>query len=300
MEKWMNKSKLNRVNKALMPWYFLAPAIILLGVIVLFPICKVVQYSFYENMFYSDDPAFIGFTNYASVLADSRFISVIRFTVLFTGGSVIMHVCMGVLFAVLLNTKINKVALTVFRVIFVLPWVFTAAVVAVVWQLMLNTQGIVNMFISMAAGHTVLLEWLGTANLAVISLLVINAWRGYPTCMISFLAALQNIPGDIYEAADVDGASRLRQFFSLTLPQLKPVIFSVGLLDAIWTMNLFPLIWLTTGGGPLSATESIATFTYRLSFTEFEFGEASAMAIIGLLLTMIGVIFYMRGQKSVD
>lgn len=98
----------------------------------------------------------------------------------------------------------------------------------------------------------------------------------------------------------MDGASKLRQFFSLTIPQLKPVILSVSLLDGIWTMNLFPLIWLTTGGGPQGVTESIATFTYRLSFTEFQFGHASAMAVIGLILTLTFVLFYLRAQKTTD
>lgn len=300
MKKYIKQNTIviGRVKNSAKPWLFLMPALVLLVLVILYPVCKVIQYSFFENMMYAKSPKFIGLQNYITVLKDSRLIKMLVFTVIFTLGSVFLHICIGILFAVKLNSKINPKILSIFRVIFVLPWVFTAAVVAVVWQLMLTPQGVVNTILSQITGARVMVEWLGTSTTAIISLLIINAWRGYPTCMVSFLAALQNIPSDIYEAASVDGAGKIKQFFSITLPQLKPVILSVGLLDGIWTMNLFPLIWLTTGGGPFGATETIATLTYRLSFVEFEFGKASALGVIGLIITMIGVVFYMRVQKS--
>lgn len=284
--------------KKVKPYLFIFPAAFMLGLIILFPVIKVFIYSFQDNII--QEPTFVGLQNYQTVLADARFPKMIRFTLIFTLGSVAMHIIIGIVLAVLLNTRINRAVLTVFRVVFVFPWVFTAAVVALVWQLMLQPQGVVNAVISLLAGKTVLLEWLGKPWLAIISIMIINAWRGYPTCMVSFLAGLQNIPEEMYEAAALDGAGRIKQFFALTLPSLKPVILSVGLLDAIWTMNLFPLIWLTTGGGPLGMTETIATLTYRISFVEFNFGKASALAVISLLLTMIGVVFYMRAQRVTD
>lgn len=295
----MNNSLRHRnYSQKIKPYLFIMPAALMLGLVILFPVVKVLIYSFQDNII--NDPYFAGIENYKAVLSDTRFPKMLRFTVIFTLGSVAMHITIGVIFAVLLNAKINKVALTIYRVIFVFPWVFTAAVVALVWQLMLQPQGVVNAVISSIAGKTVLIEWLGKPSLAVLSIMIINAWRGYPTCMVSFLAGLQNIPEEMYEAASIDGAGKMRQFFALTLPALKPVILSVGMLDAIWTMNLFPLIWLTTGGGPLGMTETIATLTYRMSFVEFKFGGASALAVIGLVITMIGVLFYMRAQKVTD
>lgn len=282
------------------PWLFLSPAIILLCLVILYPICKVISFSFQENIFYSDTPKCIGLENYVAVITDDRFPKMLCFTFIFTFGSVILHLVLGILFAVLLNAKISRRWLSFFRVVYILPWVFTAAIVALVWQLMLAPQGVVNVLLSHIMGQPIAKEWLANPTLAVVSLLVINAWRGYPTTMTSCLAGLQNIPSEIYEAADMDGASKFHQFFSLTLPMLKPVILSVGLLDCITTMNLFPLIWLTTGGGPQGSTESIATFTYRLSFTYFEFGQASAMAVIGLALTLTFVLFYIRAQKSTE
>lgn len=296
----LNNLKYAKFKKKLTPWLFVGPAAIILVVVLLVPILNVIKYSFLENMIMPGDHAFVWFDNYIHVLQDADFMNMIYFTVVFTLGSVLLHISFGVLLAVALNQKINKVALTIFRVLFILPWVFTAAVVAVVWQLMLTPLGVTNSILSLIVGEQVLLDWLGNPSLVVFSLLMINAWRGYPHCMISVLAALQGIPTVIYEAADVDGAGKFRKFFSITLPQLKPVLASVSLLDAIWTMNLFPLIWLTTGGGPSGATESIATLTYRYAFVEYQFGYSSALAVIGLILTFSVTIFYIRAQKNVN
>lgn len=296
----LNNTKFAKFKKQLTPWLFVGPAAIILVVVLLVPIINVIRYSFVDNMIMQGDHAFVWFDNYIHVLSDSGFMDMIYFTVVFTLGSVVLHMVFGILLAVALNTKINKFALTFFRILFILPWVFTAAVVATVWQLMLTPLGVTNSVLSEIVGNQVLIDWLGNSKYVVFSLLVINAWRGYPHCMISVLAGLQSIPTAIYEAADVDGAGKVRKFFSITLPQLKPIIASVALLDAIWTMNLFPLIWLTTGGGPSGATESIATLTYRYAFVEYQFGYSSALAVIGLVLTMGVTVFYIKAQKHVD
>lgn len=296
----MNKQQLFRLRKKAVPWLFLLPALLVMAAVIAFPIFKVIQYSFIDNIFLAEDMRFVGLSNYVKVLQDPRTGKMLLFTVVFTLGSVVLHSALGVLFAVLLNGRISSRALAFFRVLYVLPWIFTAAVVAITWQLILNPQGVANVLLSAAMGRKVMVEWLGKPVLAVFSLLLINAWRGYPTCMVSFLAGLQNIPVSLYEAAEVDGAGKVRQFFSITLPQLRPIIFSMAILDGIWTMNLFPLIWLTTGGGPLGTTETIATLTYRMSFVEYEFGRSSALAVIGLLITTVGIVFYMKLQKQVD
>ena len=296
----MNKQQLFRLRKKAVPWLFLLPALLVMAAVIAFPIFKVIQYSFIDNIFLAEDMRFVGLSNYVKVLQDPRTGKMLLFTVVFTLGSVVLHSALGVLFAVLLNGRISSRALAFFRVLYVLPWIFTAAVVAITWQLILNPQGVANVLLSAAMGRKVMVEWLGKPVLAVFSLLLINAWRGYPTCMVSFLAGLQNIPVSLNEAAEVDGAGKVRQFFSITLPQLRPIICSMAILDGIWTMNLFPLIWLTTGGGPLGTTETIATLTYRMSFVEYEFGRSSALAVIGLLITTVGIVFYMKLQKQVD
>jgi multiple sugar transport system permease protein len=116
--------------------------------------------------------------------------------------------------------------------------------------------------------------------------------------MISLLAGLQGISQDLYEAAEVDGANAYHQFISITIPQLKPIILSMAMLDCIWTMQQFPLVWMTTGGGPIHATEMLSTYTYKLAFSKYEFSLASASAVIILIFSMVLASVYVRRQKA--
>jgi multiple sugar transport system permease protein len=118
--------------------------------------------------------------------------------------------------------------------------------------------------------------------------------------MVSLLAGLQGIPTELYEAGTIDGANGRQLFRYITLPQLKPIIVSLAMLDFIWTMHQFTLIWMTTGGGPIHVTEMLSTFTYKLAFSSYEFSHASASAFIILLLSMFVAFFYVRQQKASD
>lgn len=124
-----------------------------------------------------------------------------------------------------------------------------------------------------------------------------NIWAGYPFFMISLLAGLQGVPAELYEAARVDGASAVQQFWNVTIPQLRPIIVSMAMLDVLWTTQQFALIWLTTGGGPISVTEMLSTFTYKLAFTGFDFSAASASAVVVLVFSLIIAVFYVRSQR---
>jgi multiple sugar transport system permease protein len=118
--------------------------------------------------------------------------------------------------------------------------------------------------------------------------------------MTSLLAGLQGIPTELFEAAKVDGANPLQRFVSITLPQLRPIVISMALLDFIWTTQQFALIWMTTGGGPLNTTEMLSTFTYKLAFSRYQFGSASASAAIVLVISLVLAFFYVRAQKARD
>jgi multiple sugar transport system permease protein len=118
--------------------------------------------------------------------------------------------------------------------------------------------------------------------------------------MVSLLAGLQGVPEDLYEAATIDGASEWRKFIAITIPQLMPVIVSISMLDFIWTMQVFALVWMTTGGGPIHATEVLGTYTYKLAFSRYQFSAAAASAVIILVISMTVAFFYIRHQKSRD
>ena len=141
-------------------------------------------------------------------------------------------------------------------------------------------------------------EWFSSTKTALHALTFVNIWAGYPLYMVSLLAGLQGIPKDLYEAAGIDGANEFQKFRYITIPQLMPIIISIALLDFIWTMQVFPLVWMTTGGGPIHATEMLSTYTYKLAFSSYEFSLASASAILILLLSMSMTYFYIKHQKA--
>jgi len=279
------------------PYAFVGPAIVLLLLLLLLPIFRVVYDSFLDNTLVVKNPHWVGLNNFAQLLKDPVFYVSIKNTVLFTAGSVMLHLVVGLAFALLLNQRIHPVALGFFRAALILPWVFTVAVVAVNWQLLLNPLGIVNYILRAFHFIDSSIEWFGDDRYAMAGLLLVNTWRGYPFVMISILAGLQSIAADLYEASRVDGANVTQSFLHITLPQLKPVLLSVGLLDTIWTFQLFPLIWLTTGGGPGHATEVLATYAYKKAFESVQFSMASTIAVAILCGTTVMTFFYLKQQR---
>jgi multiple sugar transport system permease protein len=164
----------------------------------------------------------------------------------------------------------------------------------------LNANGIVNYRLTTVHLSEGQVEWLADPDKALVAVTFINIWAGYPFFMMSLLAGLQGIPEDLNEAAMVDGANGLQRFLHITLPQLKPIIVAMAVLDILWTTQQFALIWLTTGGGPIDATEMLSTFTYKWAFSRYQFSMASASAVVILLLSLVLAVFYVRHQKAQD
>ncbi|KQT01505.1 sugar ABC transporter permease [Cellulomonas sp. Leaf395] len=292
---------MGRIKRTLTPYGFLTPTGVLLIILMITPIIMVVSYSLMDRVITNKNPAFVGFENYLEVLTDPVFFTAVRNTLVFTISSVVVHFVIGLTFALMLNSPLLKDRTKAFfRVLYILPWLFTVAIVAVLWRLLLSPNGVVNYLLGSAGITDGATEWLANPSTALAAVTFINIWSGYPFFMISLLAGLQGIPRELYEAAKVDGAGVVAQFRNVTLPQLRPIIISMALLDFIWTTQQFALIWMTTGGGPINSTEVLSTFTYKLAFTEYEFSVASAAAVLVLLMSMVLAFFYVRHQKARD
>lgn len=283
-------------KRTIAPYLYIAPAIILLIILLLYPMVTVLRYSLYNNAIVTHHPTFVGLQHYIQLFKEGRFRTSILNTAAFTIGSVILHVCFGLLLAVLLNEPINPRARSIFRVLLIMPWVFTAVIVALLWRLILNPLGVFNFVLKALGIIGTNITWFGDPGRAMPTLVAVNLWAGFPFVMVSLLAGLQGIPEVLYEAAIVDGAGRFRQFIHITIPMLKPVLISISLLDFIWTFRLFPLIWLTTGGGPLRATETLSIYSYLASFNNYEFSKGASIAMIILLATMALSVFYIRSR----
>jgi multiple sugar transport system permease protein len=288
-----------RFTRRLIPYGYLSPTLALMVVLMLIPIVMVISYSVMDNVITKKNPNFVGFDNYLEVLTSEVFRIAILNTLFFTVVSVLAHLVIGLAFAMLLNTSLlGHGVKAFFRVIYVLPWLFTVAIIAILWRLLLNPSGVVNYVLDTIGLTDGNVEWLSTPETALFAVTFINIWSGYPFFMISLLAGLQGIARELYEAATVDGAGMVKQFLFITLPQLKPIIISMAMLDIIWTTQQFALIWMTTGGGPIRATEMLSTFTYKLAFSQNQFALASTSAVIVLVLSMIIAVFYVRHQKA--
>jgi multiple sugar transport system permease protein len=289
------------LRQRLEPYGFLSPTMLLLFVLMLVPIFMVIRYSLMDNVIVDKSPEFAGLDKYVDVLTNGVFWVAAKNTTFFTGVSVVAHLVLGMGFALLLNTSLlGSATKAFFRVLYILPWLFTIAIVAVLWRMLLNPNGVLNYVLMDAGLIDSKVEWLADPGKALFAITFINIWSGYPFYRMSLLAGLQGIPKDLYEAATVDGASAIQRFRHVTLPQLRPIIVSIAMLDVIFTTQQFALIWMTTGGGPINVTEMLSTFTYKLAFNRYEFSEASASAVIIFAFSMVLAFFYVRYQKARD
>ncbi|CAN7669048.1 sugar ABC transporter permease [Pararhizobium sp. LjRoot235] len=284
--------------RKLVPYLYVSPATLLLVLLMLFPMAMVFRYSLMDGAIMTKDAGFAGFQNYIAIFKNPVFWQSVVQTLYFTVMSVVFHFIIGLAFALLLNTeRVDPLVRSILRVLYILPWLFTAVIIAIIWRLLLDPNGVVNSVLM--AFHIVdfKVEWFSSTRTAIHALTFANIWAGYPLYMVSLLAGLQGIPKELYEAAGIDGANEFEKFWYITIPQLMPIIISIALLDFIWTMQVFPLVWMTTGGGPIYSTEVLSTFTYKLAFAQYEFSLASASAMIILVISMSVTYFYIKHQQ---
>ncbi len=291
----------NKLKKTLTPYGYLAPTLILMMILLVIPIIMVIRYSLYNNVIAEKNPVFVGFANYATVLKSKDFWNAIKHTLFFVIVSIIAHMLIGMTFALILNTRyLSSRTKGIFRTLYALPWMFTASVIAITWRMILDPNGVLNYLIQLFHISDSQITFLASRDIALRSVTLINIWSGYPFYMISILAGLQGISTDLYEASALDGANAVQTFFSITIPQLKPILISLIMLDFVWTLQQFALIWMTTGGGPVNATETVSTWIYKQGFTKFQYSMASTGAVILLILCTIVGIFYVRHQLAED
>ncbi len=285
--------------RILSAYLYLTPAVALFCVLMVVPMTVALWYSTLDRAILNKDPSFVGLENFRIVFRDETFWISVQNTLYFTVMSVVFHLALGMAFALLLNSgRVHPLLRSVLRALYVLPWMFTPVIIAIIWRLLLDPKGVINNILVAMQFVERNVEWFGSTATALHALTFVNIWAGYPLFMVSLLAGLQGVPDELYEAASIDGANELQQFWHVTLPHLVPIVISIALLDFIWTMQVFPLVWMTTGGGPIHATEMLSTYTYKLAFSRYQFSQASASAIVVLALSMAVTYFYIRHQKA--
>ncbi|MCC7368091.1 MAG: sugar ABC transporter permease [Chloroflexi bacterium] len=287
---------LTRLNKAL-PFEILCilPALIATLLVIVVPLLYSLGISFYRYIL--TDPAnirFIGFANYVQAFGDSSFVSALRTTAVFTIGTVAAQFVLGMVFALVVHNLSFGQGLV--RTAMLVPIFMTPAVAAFMWRFMLHPDlGIVNYFVSMVGlGKPV---WLGNPSLALFAVMAVDIWRNTPFMFLIFLAGMQSLPSELYEAAAVDGASPAQRFLRITLPLLTPLIMVALIIRGMDAVREFDILFIMTGGGPGNATETIALATHRYSFRVYNMGLGSAVSYIIFVVVFVASIFFVRRMQ---
>ncbi len=283
-----------RYRQELQAYAFLWPALLILALLMVYPLIQVVQMSFHEVTLQKE--TWVGLSNYSQLLQTPIFWQVLWQTILFTAGSVSMHLLIGLSLAMLLHSKINARFRNFTRGMLIIPWLLAPTVAGMIWVLMLAPFGVVNGLLATLGiiEPSATITWLGSPSTALFSVTAMNVWRAFPFFMVMLLAGLQAIPEEIYEAADIDGTSPLATFWYITLPGLRGVITTIVLLDSIWTFRAFDPVYVMTGGGPINSSEVLATAIYFDAFQKLKFGYASAEAVVMFLILFVVSGFYVR------
>ena len=277
-------------------WWFLAPALALLGLFFVVPVAAGLLFSLTDFDLYAiGSPSrarFVGLANYGRTLTDPAFWQAVRNTLYFVlvGGPLSVGLSLGA--ALLLNERLVR-ARSLFRTVYFAPVVTTLVAVAIVWRYLYHPRyGLLNHGLGLAGIGPV--DWLGDPNWAMPGIILLAMWKNFGYNMLIFIAGLQGISSELYEAAAVDGAGRWRRFLHVTLPGLAPVFLFVGVTTMIGYFQLFAEPYVMTQGGPLGSTRSIVLLMYEEGFRWWRMGLASTIAVLLLLMTLAATLLQMR------
>jgi multiple sugar transport system permease protein len=271
-------------------WLLISPALLFILVIVVWPLVETIRLSFTDATLGGEN--WVGVTNYAALFADPKFWQTVGRTFYWMALAVSLKLIVGLIGASLLNAAVPGKAL--FRVLVMPPWVIPIAIGVIGWKWMYNGYfGLISGLLQEFGLVQDRVALLATKTSALYSAVVTDVWVGTPMVTLFFLAAMQGVSKDLYEAAWVDGASRWYRFRRITIPQIMPVIVSMALLSAIWTFNSFEIIWILTEGGPRGATTTLIIDTYKVAISSQRFGEGAARAVVIVVLLAVFSLFYL-------
>ncbi|GLF94017.1 carbohydrate ABC transporter permease [Streptomyces yaizuensis] len=287
-------------------WAMVLPVVVVLAVLVGYPLGRGIYLSFTDaneanigrtigDFTVPATYQYVGLDNYWHILSgrEGSFYPRLTWTIAWTASCVVLHYTIGLALALLLNRKLR--GRSVYRVLLILPWAVPAFVAAFAWKLMYNTNnGVFNALLGKIGVAPV--DWLGDPFVQKLSVIAVNTWLGVPFMMVAILGGLQSIPRELYEAAEMDGASPWQRFWNVTLPGLRPVSSTIVLLGTIWTFNMFPIIFLVIGQAGGTESEILVTYAYRLAFQGVrDYAGSASYGIVILSLLLVFSVFY-RGM----
>lgn len=295
---------MNRTAHKLFIIFLVAPAFIILFAVVLYPFLYNVVISFSNmNLRHIKDWSFVGLRQYLKVFTEPTqpdFYGVFLKTIIWTAVNLLFHVVIGVFLALLLNQRDVR-GKPLFRTLLILPWAIPQYIVALTWRGMFNHEyGSLNLIITKYL-HMPAVEWLKSPTEAFLACILTNIWLGFPFMMVIALGALQSIPHELYEAADIDGASWHHKLTKITLPLIRPVMIPAITLGTVWTFNNLNIVWLVSNAGePSDQTHILVSFVYKAAFNLYRYGYAAALSMVIFVLLLMFSLFFMNRTKATE
>jgi len=271
---------------------FMLPALGLYGLFVLFPILQAARYSLFDWNGLEPLDQFVGLANFQRALSDPTFLGAVNHNAVLVVLSVAIQIPIAIGLALMLNRRFRGRA--ILRLIFFAPYVIAEVITAIVWSLLLQPDGLAEHFLTAIGLGGVYAPWLADPDTVLLALFFVITWKYFGFHMILLLAGLQGIPREVEEAAAIDGASRQQAIRHVTLPLLGPTIRVSVFLSIIGSLQLFDLVWVTTRGGPVNASNTMAVYMFDRGFVRFQFGYGSAVAVILFLLCFVVALAYQR------
>ena len=289
-----------RKRRDILPVGMVTPAMVITLLVVFLPMFRTITYSFMSYILYK--PAEIqyhGFANYKMLFSDPLFYTSLKNTIIWIVGIILFQFLLGFATALLLNKDFFLRGLA--RSLILVPWVTPSVITALMWRWMYDgNYGLINQILAKTGMIKQFIPFLADMNLALPSIMFALVWQGFPFFAIMLLAGLQAIPEQLYEAAEIDGASHVQRFWSITVPMLKPVILTTVLLRTIWVANSLDVILIMTGGGPGYSTYTLPVYSYVKAYKGMDFGYSSTIAVLLTILLMVIVTGYVRNILKGD
>ncbi len=277
----------------------MAPFILWLIIVFIYPSATTLRLSFHNQRLIGTPSQFVGLTTFIKLFKNSDFFIALANSARWTIGSTLLQTVIGILVALVLNQDFFGVRFL--RTWIIVPWVIPYSVIAVIARWMLSSSfGVINWLLLKGRIISYPVNFLGSMDLAMTTAVMINVWKWFPFAAVTYLAALQGIPDDLYEAARLDGCGKVQEFLYVTIPSLLPTLFTTVLFLTFWNFNTFGLIYLLTAGGPANATLTLPILVYKKAFQEFRMSEASALSILMFLILLVYSSITTRLRRNQD
>ncbi|NLD52970.1 MAG: sugar ABC transporter permease [Clostridiales bacterium] len=292
-----NNNAARRLKLAAQPYAFIGPVLILLLLAFGWPLINSFIMAFQNYKLTAPNAIrFNGLDNFQKLFDDSDIWLIITNSFVYVIVSVLGQFLLGMILALALRRKFRGRG--VYQALVFLPWAFSAFVIGLIFRWSFNGEyGVINDLLVKMGLITEKIAWLGTPGLSLLVVILAMIWMGVPFFAIMILAALQSIPADVYEAADMDGCGPIRRYFAITLPYIKPTIIMTLLLRTIWIFNSFDLIVVITGGGPANFSQTLPSYMYTKAFSSYDFGLAAALGVLLIVILGVYAVFFLRVTK---